>query len=205
MGPGGTYAAITFGSGLILLLTWLYATVGNPRCAAMLKKSLLFALPILIWPGALFQFPLGMWASVACEEGLKAFASTREESRQNKFWLVALFGVWELTLDKPFWGLVLARSSEGLNRLSVLGYVYATALPVLMHIVTAGIYAFTFERRLWAAFLTSWAVHVAFNESADYFSFSPPVVITQTAVLILMLTTLLARRLSPPISESAAR
>jgi len=44
-----------------------------------------------------------MLVSIGGEEGLKAFASTREQNRQDKFWLVALFGVWELALDKPFW------------------------------------------------------------------------------------------------------
>src|SRR5687767_3744559 len=105
MGAGATYAVMTFLAGLICLLGWLYLTAGNPRSTAILKKSLwLIVLPMLLTPAPLFTFPFGMWALVAFEEGVKAFASTREEKPANKFWLVSLFGVWELTLDKPFWG-----------------------------------------------------------------------------------------------------
>lgn len=199
MGLAATYAIVTFTVGVLCLLGWLYATTENPRSWAMLKKStLLFALPIMFAPAQLFQFPLGMWALIAFEEGLKAFASTREDNRENKFWLVALFGIWELTVDKPFWGLVLAQSGENWDRLSLIGLAYATALPVLMHAVTAAIYAFTFERKIWAAFIASWIVHTAFNESVDYFGLSPLVAITQTVILALMLAALFARRRQVP-------
>jgi hypothetical protein len=202
MGPAGTYALMTFATGVLLLLGWLYRNIDNPRCGAILKKSLLlFALPMLFWPAFLFNFPLGMFMSIGCEEGLKAFASTREEDRRDKFWLVSLFGIWELALDKPFWGFVLTQSNTGWDRLSMIGLVYATALPVLMHTVTAATYAFNFERRLWAAFVTSWAIHAVFNETVDYFSPSPAVVITQTAVLLVMLTALVSGRLQASAAE----
>lgn len=195
MGPGATYAITTFAVGFVLLLGWLYATTDNPRSWGILKKSLLlFVVPILFVPAWLFQFPFGMWAMVAFEEGLKGFASTREERRADKFWLVALFGIWELTIDKPFWGLVLEQPGENWDRLAIGGLLYATALPVLMHLVTAAIYAFTFERRLWAALLSSWVIHTAFNESATYFYGSPIAVVAETAVLGAMLIVLLARR-----------
>jgi hypothetical protein len=199
VGQGATYAVVTFAAGILCLLGWLFATTDHARSWTMLKKSLLlFALPIMFAPAQLFQFPFGMWALVAFEEGLKTFASTREQSRDNKFWLIALFGVWELTVDKPFWGLVLAQSGETWDRFSLAGLVYATALPVLMHTVTAAIYAFTFERRIWAAFVTSWIVHTAFNESVDYFGPSPLLAIVQTAILALALAVLLARRPQVP-------
>lgn len=203
MGPGVTYAIVTFTAGVLCLLGWLYATADNPRSWAMLKKSvLLFALPIMFAPAQLFAFPLGMWALIAFEEGLKTFASTREVNRQNKFWLVALFGIWELTVDKPFWGLVVAQSAESWDRLSLVGLAYATALPVLMHAVTAAIYAFTFERKIWAAFVASWVVHTAFNESVDYFGISPAAAITQTAILVLMFSALFAKRREIPAQAS---
>jgi hypothetical protein len=195
MGTGATYAVVTFLAGVLLLLGWLYATAGNPRSGAMLGKSiLLFAVPIMLAPAELFQFPLGMWAWVACEEGLKTFASTRERNRNDKFWLVALFGIWELTVDKPFWGLVVAQSGENWDRLAMSGYLYTTALPVLMHTVTAAIYAFTFERRLWAAFLASWVIHTVFNEAATYFFLSPIAVIVETVLLGAILALLVRRR-----------
>lgn len=149
MGPGGTYALVTFCSGLLLLAGWFYATADNPRAGEIFRKSvLLFGLPILFLPPGLFQFPLGMWALVACEECLKALASTREESGRDKFWLVALFGIWELTVAKPFWGVILEQSGESWDRLALAGFLYATVLPVLMHSVTAAIYAFTFRGKL---------------------------------------------------------
>jgi hypothetical protein len=65
VGTGGTYALVTFATGLLLLLAWLYANIDNPRCGAILKRSLLlFALPMLLWPGFLFRFPLGMFVSI---------------------------------------------------------------------------------------------------------------------------------------------
>lgn len=199
VGPGATYALATFMTGVLLLLAWLYANIDNPRSGAILKKSLLlFALPILLWPGFLFRFPLGMFVSIGCEEGLKAFASTREQNQRDKFWLVTLFGIWELALDKPLWGLVLAKSGESWDRLSLIGFVFATALPVLMHAVTAAFYAFALERRLWAACLIGWTIHAAFNETVDYFAPSPVVVVTQTAILIGLLAALFSGRLRTP-------
>ena len=59
MGPGATYAAITSLAGVLMLLGWLYATVENPRSPVILGKSfLLFAVPIMLAPSELFQFPL---------------------------------------------------------------------------------------------------------------------------------------------------
>ena len=188
MSPGATYALMSFLLGLLLVFGWLYATADNPRALAILKKSLLlFALPILFWPNPLFRFPLGLWVALACEEGLKAFASTREENRRDKFWLVVLFGIWELALSKPLWGFAVGRDGGAWDRLSMIGFLYATALPVLMHAVTAAIYAFTFERRLWAAFLVSCFVHAVFNAVATT---SPVVVIAETLVLTALLAAI---------------
>lgn len=195
MGPSLAFAVITFSVGVLLLLGWLYATAANPRSGAMLRKSLLFfAVPIMLAPTELFQFPLGMWALVACEEGLKALALRREDARINRFWLVALFGIWELTVDKPFWGFAVAHSRESWDPLALLGLVYATALPVLMHTVTAAIYAFAFdEKRLWAALLASWLLHTAFNEAVDYFGLSPAAAVIETLILGGVLVLLLRK------------
>lgn len=192
MGPGVVYASLTFLAGVLALLGWLYATAANPRSGALLGKSLLlFALPIMLIPAKYFQFPLAMWAWVACEEGLKAFGATRERRPADKFWLVILFGVWELALDKPFWGFAIAQSGESWGRLEIVATVCATALPVLMHAVTAAIYAFTFERRLWAAFIISWLVHTAYNEGVEYFPLSAATALINAvalgAILILII------------------
>jgi hypothetical protein len=199
MGVAGTYALMTFATGALLLLGWLYVNIDNPRCAAILKKSaLLFLLPMLFWPGGLvLRLPLGVWIDGACEEGLKAFASTREQNPKNKFWLVALFGIWELAVDKPFWGLVLAKSGESWDRLAMIGIVSATALPVLMHTTTAAIYAFAFKDRIWAAFIAGWVVHVTFNWSVDHFSTSVPLVTVQTVTLVIILAGILGQARQP--------
>jgi len=203
MGPGATFSTVTFLSGVLLLLGWIYATTANPRSGAMLRTSLVtFVVPMLFAPvGLLLKLPLGAFLLVAWEEGLKAFASTRERDRFNKFWLVALFGVCELTVDKPWYGFIGVWAGEDWDRLSLAGLVYATALPVLMHTVTAAIYAFAFERRLWAAVAASWTVHAAFNELVDYFQ-SPIAVIIETLVLAVLLVAILQRRPKAPVTES---
>lgn len=194
MSPGATYALITFISGGLLLLGWLYATTDNPRSGVILKKSVFwFALPIIFWPAGLINFPLSLWFFVACEEGLKTFASTREDGPADKFWLVALFGIWELTLSKPIWGWTIEGTGGGPDRLALMGLLYATALPVLMHAVTAAIYAITSEKRLWAAFVGSWIIHMSFNEAAAYSYGSPMAVIAETIVLVVILALLLKR------------
>ena len=202
MGPGGTYALVTFVAGLLALLGWLYLTTENSRSGAMLKSSaLIFALPIVFSP--IDASILGMWLWVPCEEGLKAFASTREKRPANKFWLVALFGIWELALSKPLGGLTIAQSGEFWDRWALSALLYATVLPVLMHTVTAAIYAFVFEKRLWAAFIVSWIVHLSFNGAVDYFYPSVSAVIIETVVLGAILVGILpwqARKDGQPLS-----
>jgi hypothetical protein len=199
MGVAGTYALMTFATGALLLLGWLYVNIDNPRHGAILKKSaLLFLLPMLIWPGDfVLRLPLGVWIDSACEEGLKAFVSTREQNRKDKFWLVTLFGIWELAVDKPFWGLILAKSGESWDRLAMIGIVCATVLPVLMHTVTAAIYAFAFKDRLWGAFVASWMIHATFNWSIDHFGVSVPLVIAQTVTLTIILGGIMGRARQP--------
>jgi hypothetical protein len=144
-----------------------------------------------------------MWAVVAFEEGLKTFASTREQNRNDRFWLVSLFGIWELTLDKPFWGYFLAQPIANWGGLEVSGLVYATALPVLMHTVTAAIYAFLFERRIWAAFIASWLVHTSFNWAVAYFDVSATAAVVETVVLsIILIGILLGQSRRKTIAEN---
>lgn len=192
MGPGATFAFVTFTSGILLLLSWFYATADRSQSGAMFRRSLwLFALPSALLTASPFQFSGFMWALIAGEEALKAYASTREQNRFDKFWLVALFGIWEMIINKPFYGLFVGGSWD---RLEMARFLYATALPVLMHLVTAAIYAFTFERRLWAAFISSWIVHAAFNAAAPYFSTSPIGVIAESMILGMILTVILRRQ-----------
>lgn len=202
MSPGGVYSLATFLTGVILLLGWAYLTIGNPRSGALFRKSLwLFVLPILLAPWSSLSFPLSMWLLVAIEEGLKTYGAHSEESAVDRFWLISLFGLWELTLDKPFWGFVLASEISSWNRPEVAGLLFSTALPVLMHVVTAAIYAFRFKGRLWAAFLVCWFIHTAFNEAVTYFYLSIPAACIETIVLLAILTAALPKPARLPWSH----
>ncbi|WP_156029664.1 hypothetical protein [Sphingomonas sp. URHD0057] len=205
MSQGPAYALMTFCAGLIVLLGWFYAMVDNPRAGAMIKTSfLLFALPILFVPGDTIISKLGMLALVAWEEILKAFASTREKEPLDRFRLVSLFGVWELVLDKPIWALLNSQSITGWSTPGILVLVYATALPVLMHTVTAAAYAFRFDRHLWAAFLFSFAVHSVFNATVDYFGVSLIAVAAETLILLAVLATVV-KLLGFPLASQRSR
>jgi hypothetical protein len=83
----------------------------------------------------------------------------------------------------------------------VIGLVYATALPALMHTVTAAIYAFAFERRIWPAFIAGYAVHLTFNEAVTYFDLSVSGAVFETVVLGFILVGILNAR--TPEEESA--
>ena len=204
MGYAATYSLLTFLSGVLLLLCWLFGTSSNPRSGAILRKSLLlFVLPIAVVPGGLLlKLPLGIFLLVAWEEGLKAFASSREQNHLDKFWLVTLFGIWELTIDKPWWGFLIKWSSDEWNLSAVGGQLYVTALPVLLHATTAGIYAFIFDRKPWAAFTLSWAVHSAFNVAVGWVD-SWTAVIIETVVLAALLLFVFHVRPKPSIPTMA--
>lgn len=204
MSPGATYALITFVAGVIALLGWLYANAANPQARNLLGKSVgIFAVPIVFMPGEWVLLHVGMWAAVAIEEALKAVASRSEKSPTNRFWLVALFGIWELMLDKPWWGFRLADQVASWGRLEIIGLVIGTVLPVLVHTVTAAIYAFAFQGRLWAAFLTAWFVHLIFNATVAYFGPSGSAVMMEAVVLAGVLAGLLMKRTRQIANEAA--
>lgn len=203
MGPGPTYALTAFLTGILCLLGWLYVTADDPRSTAILKKSLwLIFLPAILNPVPWLGLPLGMWLGILFEEAIKAFASTREQHPVRKFWLISLFGVWELMVGKPFWGLVIAGSGEEWDRLSLIGLSIATMIPVLMHAVTAAIYAFWLDGRLSVAIAVSWAIHAAFNGSVEYFGLSMPVQLTHIICLSVLFAVLLAKRPRPELTPS---
>ena len=183
MPPGHLFPTMTLTLGVLLMLAWAYATRDNPRSLKMLAKSLgLFVFPgAVLWllPTDWLQFPLSMWFIVFLEEFLKAFASRTERAPIDRFWLVALFEIWELMLTKTLWGLEHEAAFGDWGRLQILGITSAAALPVLMHVTTAAIYAFYFEGRLWAAFSISWLLHATFNQSVDLLGISPLAFVVQ--------------------------
>jgi len=194
MGAGSTYVMLTLGAGALLLLGWAYVTTDNPRSTPMLAKSVwLFVLPMIVLialPDAVFAFPLSLWVGVLIEEGLKANAARTERASMDKFWLVSLYGLWELAIAKPINGLGSHVELAEWGRWEILGLVAATALPALMHTVTAAIYAFHLKGRLWLQLLVAWALHVTFNEMVDLFGPSPWSSGGQFVVLLILLALL---------------
>jgi hypothetical protein len=194
MNAGQFYALVTALAGVILLLGWTYLTTGNPRSGKMLIKSVpLFVLPALLLallPAQLVRLPFAMSVGVLIEELLKTAAATTENDRTNRFWLVALFGIWELTLAKPLWGLNHAGAIDDWTNVQLAGLTMAGIVTVLMHSVTAEIYAFKFRGRLGLALFASWALHFSFNESVDVLGVSLVSSLLQLAFLLLLFITL---------------
>jgi hypothetical protein len=192
IGASALTAISCFGLGVLLLLGWTYFTTENPRSNALLLKSLwLLVLPaaaLIALPDRIFAWALGMWFAILLEECLKAYAARSEQQSSDRFALVALFGIWELMLAKPLWALTGGQVPEGWGRWEVFGLVLAAVVPVLMHVVTATIYAFHFRGRLWAALLSSWVVHITYNEATDLFGIAP---LASVGKLIVLATILL--------------
>lgn len=176
MEAGFVCSAATFLAGAVTLLGWLYFTTGNPDSTRLLKKSaLLFAVPVVLiatislglwdaFPGTWLFVLLGFWTTALLQECLKAWASRTESDPINRFWLVASFGVWQLMLAKPLFGLRDGAELHGHDRLGILTVVVLLAAPVLMHVVTAAIYAFSRASRP-TQLLLAWSLHVAYQAS----------------------------------------
>ncbi|MEO8454790.1 MAG: hypothetical protein ABI454_06495 [Sphingomicrobium sp.] len=192
MNAGQLFATVTCLTGVILLLGWYYVAIDNPRSSTLLLKSVaLFVLPTFILvalPQELFRFPLSLWIGALIEECLKGIAAATERTRLNRFVLVALFGIWELVWVKPLWGLNHSAFLADWNNMQLAALTAAAVVTVLMHCVTAEIYAFRFGGRLLYALPASWAVHVAFNESVGLLGVS----LLASAVQFLVVAVLFA-------------
>jgi hypothetical protein len=194
MSAAQVYAAVTCLTGVILLLGWLYVTSDNPRSIKLLIKSVLFfVLPgilLALVPPSLVQFPLALWVGTLIEEALKAGAVRGEQTKLDRFFLVSLFGIWELALGKPGWGLAHAGLLDNYTNLQLVGLTMGGMITVLMHAVTAEIYAFRFEGRLGLAVAVSWAIHTAFDEAIDLLGVSLVAGSLLFMVLIIMFVAL---------------
>jgi hypothetical protein len=206
MSAAQLYATVTFIAGVILLLGWLYVTTDNDRSSEILLKSVfLFVLPeavIIALPNDLFRFPMSMWVVVLIEEALKATAAATERHRIDRFLLVALFGIWELMLAKPLWGVNHSAILEDWTNLQLAGLTAAGIVTVLMHSVTAEIYAFRFARRLPVALFICWIFHTAFNESVEFFGVSLIAALLRLVSLTIVFAALWPRR-APQSSSSS--
>jgi hypothetical protein len=184
------YALVTFGAGLLLLLAWLYLTADNLRSNRLLLKSIVFfvlpGIPLALLPPRALAFPFAAFVGTLVEECLKATAAATEKNRTDRFWLVAMFGVWELLLAKPLWGIAHASVIQDWTQLQLAGLTAAGVITVLMHSVTAEIYAFRFGGRIAAALIMSWALHSAFNQSVDWMGVSLVASLVQLLPLLLL-------------------
>ena len=204
LSPAYGYAIMACAAGVLLLLWWLHSTTDNPRSNTLLAKSLwLFVAPgAVIWalPDRMFDFTLSMWVLILLEEGLKASARLAEPDRMNRFWLIMLFGIWELMLAKPLWGLANQELINTWSRVEIFGLMLGGLIAVLMHSVTATIYAFRFQKSIGAAFVASWTLHVLYNEIVDWIGTSPVALGLLAIVLLIVLLAVWPRR--PPSAEA---
>jgi hypothetical protein len=108
---------------------------------------------------------LSLWLLTFLEEALKATAAKTERGSHNRFWLISLFGIWELMLAKPLWGFRHAAVLDTFSAVGLAGLTAAGVLAVLMHCVTAEIYAFRFKQRIPVALGVCWLFHTAYDEA----------------------------------------
>ena len=167
------YAAITFLAGVGFLAAWLYATAENARSTRILVKSVvLFVVPgvaLASVPPRFLHSEMAVFAAILAEEVLKAVASLTENNEYDRFWLICLFGIWELTLAKPVWGITHYNIIENLDKLQLVGLTLGGCVTVLMHSVTAKIYCSRLLRKIGLALIVAWAFHATFDEAVRLF------------------------------------
>jgi hypothetical protein len=174
MSSGALIALCLFAAGAAALLVWLLQTIDNPRRAALLRKSMVF----FILPGALlvaiqFVAPLPLIVPLhplliilllmLIEEFLKFSAARSEQRPADKFALAMLFGIFELLLSKPIGPLLGGAFYGEWSRWGYVGITLGGLLALLMHSVTAALYAFRFTRRRWVGLIACFALHTTYN------------------------------------------
>jgi hypothetical protein len=177
---GALLAFALFASGLVSLLLWLAVMLGNPRLAPILRKAVVF----FLLPGALMVvIPIiaptlllgvvlsgGLWALlglllllVLFEEFLKLAASRSEARPDDKFAFAMLFGIGELMLSKPLGPLLAGEFFGGWSGWGLVGLIFGGMLAMMMHSVTAALYAYKFADRPWLGLLACFALHASYN------------------------------------------
>lgn len=167
------YSTLMIIAGGVTLLIWAVLTKEH----ADWERILIVSVPIILLPIMLlfvsYQFVFHgsiilMLAGPFIEEAVKQWSSRREKSPRDGFYLVSLFGVWELVVVKPLlpyasnWQLPSATSQ-------VMLLAVISIIPLLMHTITALIYSFYLRKRPWIQYLIGCGIHVCFNESRTVF------------------------------------
>jgi hypothetical protein len=203
---------LVFLYGWVLLGLWALAANENraPMRNLIKLSALYFLTPILlvvalihsVLPALLIVspfVPLG-------EEWLKRMAGRRVLSENiSVFYLICLFGIWELTISKslmPLFSTWPSLSSDW----SIAVFIWLVSLPIIMHASTAAIYAF-YRRgdgnlRYWPCV----AIHWAFNASRELYGEVPfdevslLSLVIDSAVWVLLLLFLLRRAIQSRLS-----
>jgi hypothetical protein len=195
MTPSIFYATATFLVGLLLLLLWLYLSADTARSVTILTKSVvIFVLPSAVLAAALpsrvLAFRLGVWIAVLIEECLKAVASVTEKERSSRFFLVVLFGVWEFALVKPLGALLHPALLDSLDTFELTGLTIRGLIVVLMHTVTAELYAFKFAKNIMIPLCISCVLHIIFDETINSFAYSLLSALIWFVLLLILLCAL---------------
>lgn len=166
-----TFRMITSMLGVLLLFGWFYATATLTAHHRLFFRSLwLFAAPMLIiilLPNPRLPFLVAVLGLVLVEELIKLNAARWELSSIRKFWMVALFGIWELMLAKPFLGFDSPAELAAVERADLLLIAASGIVPVVMHSVTAAIYAFRLKRKPFLQLTVCWTIHATYNLAVD--------------------------------------
>jgi hypothetical protein len=197
---------LAFLTALAFLCFWSLAA---NQCAApiggLIKLSILYFLVPLLLVTAMAHSISGyllifMPFMVLLEEWLKRLAGYQVFAKKRSiFFLVALFGIWELAASKslipflPGWKAIA--SGWGL-----VAFIWLASLPTVMHTATAAIYAFYPTRHGTLRYWICVGVHWAFNESRELYAdvpfsdLSPLLLIIDSAIWVILLSCLILKR-----------
>lgn len=123
-------------------------------------------------------------------DSLGLIVADENNEPMNRFWLVVLFGIWELMLSKTTRGIEQIATYAMLTPAEAIGITAMGIITVLMHSVTAEVYAFRFRGRIAAALAASWVLHVGFNEAVTFLVTSLGATIFTGLLLLLPLALL---------------
>ncbi|PZU57590.1 MAG: hypothetical protein DI547_12975 [Sphingobium sp.] len=185
--PAFTILSLTTAAvGLIIVMAiaeWLDIRPGR----LILRSVLFFALPIVLANLLLPAMPalLLRYAVIPFEEALKWRVAEGRPRRAEGLLLVSTFGLWELAITKA----MLPTALPGLVWLEPgadLTFAFAvTLIPVVMHLLTAEIYALGRGKGWRHTLLPACIVHLALNSTR--FLYGDGMVATPELVRILMM------------------
>ena len=164
---------LTFGLGMLAVMAWLMATAADRTARHLLKLSLLYFLPLVLFlsiavglfvPELLeldsgsYRMWAGLGAVIIAEECIKLAMSRRFSAGIISFSFVSLFGIWELLLVKS----KIYDFTYDNNFFNIYYYIFELA-PLILHTLTAVIYSFYFRCQRSVQLAICIAIHITFN------------------------------------------